>query len=103
MTGNALSRALRRLTPSRRTAASAWSVGPGPVPGPATGSGIERFLLLAGGPARLLIDDALVTVGDGALLRLGPGELRRLIVLEGGREAVWLSLGPERDDLGGPR
>ena len=102
MTGNALSRALRRLARSGRRG-STWTVGPGPAPGRAGGSGVQRFLLLAGGPVRLLVDEALMTIRDGALLRLGADELRRLIVLDGGREGVWLSLGPERDDLGGGR
>jgi hypothetical protein len=52
-------------------------------------------VLLAGGPVQLLVDEALVTVSDGAVLNLGPEETRRLIVLDDGRDPVWLSLGPD--------
>jgi hypothetical protein len=97
VTGNAFSRALRRLAP-RRGGEAAWRVGPWPASGPGAGRGLERFLLLAGGPVCLLIDDVLVTVGEGAMLRLRPDERRRMIVLDEGREPVWLSLGADPDD-----
>jgi hypothetical protein len=59
--------------------------------------------LLDGGPVRLLVDDVLVTVGAGAVLRLGPDECSRLIVLGGGRGPLWLSFGPEPHDTEGER
>jgi hypothetical protein len=59
--------------------------------------------LLDGGPVRLLVDDVLVTVGAGAVLRLWPDEFRRLVVLDGGKEPVWLSFGPEPHDAEGGR
>ena len=59
--------------------------------------------MLDGGPVRLLVDDVLVTVGAGAVLRLCPDECSRLVVLGGGREPLWLSLGPEPHDTEGER
>ncbi len=101
-TANAFSRALRRLG-LRKAGPAAWRVGPWPAVSSGAGRALERFLLLAGGPVRLLVDDVLVTVGDGAMLRLRPDEARSLIVLDRGREPVWLSLGPDLDDPGLPR
>lgn len=92
MPANAIARALRRLAP-RRGGGAAWSVGPWPALGPGAGRAPQRFLLLAGGPVQLLVDEVLMTVSQGALLRLRPDEARRLIVLDGGRDPVWLSLG----------
>jgi hypothetical protein len=76
----------------------AWSVGAWPAPGPGAGRGPQRFLLLAGGPVQLLVDEVLMTVSEGALLRLRPDEARRLIVLDDGRDPVWLSLGADPGD-----
>jgi hypothetical protein len=96
MTGNALARALRRLAPLRREPV-AWRVGPGPTP-TSSGRAIERFVLLGGGPVRMLLDDVLLTVRDGAVLRLWPEECRRLAVVGHRSEPVWLALGPDLDD-----
>jgi hypothetical protein len=85
---------LGRLAPRRGSVAS-WRVGPWPARGGRAGRATERFALLAGGPVQLLIDDVLITVRDGAVLRLGPEEARGLIVLDDGGDPVWLSLGPE--------
>ena len=102
MSPNAFSRALRRLAPGRR-ARSGWRVGPWPAPSSSAGRALERFLLLDGGPVRLLLDDVLVTVGAGAVLRLCPDECTRLVVLDGGKEPLWLSFGPEPHDTEGGR
>ena len=52
-------------------------------------------MLLSGGPVQLLVDDVLMTVREGAVLRLHPEETRRLIVVDDGRDPVWLSLGSD--------
>lgn len=97
-----LTRALRRLAP-RRGAPTAWRVGPWPARSDGAGRGGEGFVLLAGGPVQLLVDDVLITVREGAVLHLSAEERRRLIVLDDGRDPVWLSLGPGHDDHGGGR
>ncbi|HSJ73116.1 MAG TPA: hypothetical protein VK904_02270 [Miltoncostaeaceae bacterium] len=102
MTANAISRALRRLAP-RRDRPAGWRIGPWPALGPTAGRAPQRFLLLAGGPVQLLVDDVLMTVGEGAVLRLRPDEARRLIVLDDGREPVWLSMGADPGHAGAPR
>jgi hypothetical protein len=86
-------RALRRLA-RRRSGPAAWSVGPWPALDQSARRAVQRFVLLAGGPVQLLVDEVLMTVSEGAVLRLGPAEAGGLIVLDEGRDAVWLSLGP---------
>ena len=94
MSAGPLTRALRRFA-SRRDAPDAWRVGPWPARAKGAGRGREGFVLLSGGPVQLLIDDVLMTVREGAVLRLHPEETRRLIVVDDGRDPVWLSLGSD--------
>jgi hypothetical protein len=97
-----LTRALRRLAP-RRGARGAWRVGPWPERSEGAGRGCEGFVLLAGGPVQLLADEVVITVREGAVLQLSAEEHRRLIVLDAGRDPVWLSLGPGDGGQGGGR
>ena len=68
----------------------AWTVTPGEhLAGDRAPAG--SFLLLRGGPARLLLGEALLTVEEGGVLRLTGAQRARLVGPVGAAATLWLA------------